>query len=67
LFFDELRITQVLFNWRVLKLGNRVDDTVQTASATNSVSVQNQTVSTGVSLAWTASDILQLYVRGTVS
>ena len=38
--------------------GNRVDDTVMTASTTNSVTVQNQTKSTGAALAWTASDIV---------
>ena len=32
--------------------------TVQTASTTTSVTVQNQTVSTGAALAWSASDIL---------
>jgi hypothetical protein len=40
---------------------NRADQrTVQTASATNTVSVQNQTISTGAALVWTASDILSL-------
>jgi len=40
--------------------GNRADDTVQTASTTTAVIVQNQTKSTGAAVAWTASDILQL-------
>jgi len=34
--------------------------TVQTASATTTVTVQNQTISTGAALVWTASDILSL-------
>lgn len=38
--------------------GNRADDSVQTASTTTTVSVQNQTKSTGAAVAWTASDIL---------
>lgn len=38
---------------------NRADQrTVQTASTTTSATVQNQTISTGAALAWTASDIL---------
>lgn len=40
--------------------GNRADDTVQTASTTTTITVQNQTKSTGAAAAWTASDILQL-------
>lgn len=40
---------------------NRADQrTVQTASSTTSVTVQNQTISTGAALAWTASDVLTL-------
>lgn len=40
---------------------NRADQrTVQTASTTTSVTVQNQTVSTGAALAWTASNVLVL-------
>lgn len=40
---------------------NRADQrTVQTASATTTVTVQNQTISTGAALVWTASDILSL-------
>jgi hypothetical protein len=39
---------------------NRADDTVQTASATTSITVQNQTKSTGAAVAWTASDTLSL-------
>ena len=38
---------------------NRADQrTVQTASTTTSATVQNQTISSGASLAWTASDVL---------
>lgn len=38
---------------------NRADQrTVQTARTTTSATVQNQTISTGAALAWTASDIL---------
>lgn len=38
---------------------NRGDQrTVQTASTTTSVTIQNQTISTGVALAWTASDVV---------
>jgi len=33
---------------------------VQTAGATTTVTVQNQTISTGAALAWSASDILSL-------
>lgn len=44
---------------------NRADQrTVQTASTTTTVSVQNQTISTGAALAWTASDILALSCTG---
>jgi hypothetical protein len=40
---------------------NRADQhTVLTASGTNSITVQNQTISTGAALAWTASDILRV-------
>jgi hypothetical protein len=39
-------------------VGNRADDTVMTASTTNSVTVQNQTKSSGAATAWTASDTL---------
>lgn len=42
------------------KAANRTDDTVQTASTVTSISVQNQTVSTGAAVAWAASDILTL-------
>jgi hypothetical protein len=38
--------------------GNRADDTVMTASTTNTVTFQNQTKSTGAAVAWTASDVL---------
>lgn len=46
------------------KLGHRADNTVQTASTTNTISVENQTVSTGAAVAWTASDILQIKCNG---
>ena len=47
------------------KAANRADQsTVQTASTTTSVTIQNQTMSTGAALAWTASDIVQLKCRG---
>ena len=40
---------------------NRADQrSVQTAGATTTVTVQNQTISTGAALAWSASDILSL-------
>lgn len=40
---------------------NRADQrTVQMASTTASVTIQNQTVSTGAALAWTASDVVSL-------
>lgn len=42
------------------KNSNRADNTVQTASTTTTVSVQNQTTSSGAALAWTASDTLRL-------
>lgn len=43
---------------------NRADQrTVQTATTTTSVTVQNQTISTGAALAWTASDVLTLSCR----
>ena len=38
--------------------------TVQTATTTTSVTVQNQTISTGAALAWTASDVLALTCMG---
>ena len=38
--------------------GNRADDTVMTASNGTTVTVQNQTKSTGAAVAWTASDVL---------
>ena len=44
---------------------NRADQrTVQTATTTTSVTVQNQTISSGAALAWTASDILALMCFG---
>jgi|GEM_PF-2330185 len=43
---------------------NRADQrTVQTASTTKTVTVQNQTVSTGAALPWTAADVLTLQCR----
>jgi len=43
---------------------NRADQrTVQTATTTTSVTVRNQTISTGAALAWTASDVLTLSCR----
>jgi hypothetical protein len=38
--------------------------TVQTASTTTSVTVENQTISTGAAVAWTASDVLALTCLG---
>lgn len=47
------------------KAANRADQgTFQTATSTTSVTIQNQTVSTGAALAWTASDIIQLSCSG---
>lgn len=44
---------------------NRADQrTVQTASTTSTVTIQNQTISTGAALAWTASDIVRLLCVG---
>lgn len=44
---------------------NRGDQrTVQTASTTGTVTIQNQTISTGAALAWTASDKVMLSCRG---
>lgn len=42
---------------------NRADDTVQTANTTTTVTVQNQTKSTGAAVAWTASDTLNVSCR----
>lgn len=39
---------------------HRADNTRQTASTTTSVTLENQTTSTGAALAWTASDILRV-------
>jgi len=50
---------------RTAVLGNVADaHTVQIATGTTSVTVENQTVSTGVVAVWTASDILQLMCIG---
>lgn len=44
---------------------NRADQrTVQTTGGTTTVTVQNQTISTGAALAWTASDVLRLTCAG---
>lgn len=40
--------------------GHRADNTVQTASSTTTVTIENQTKSTGAAVAWTASDIIRL-------
>ena len=43
---------------------NRVgQETVQTASTTTTITVQNQTIATGAALAWTASDKLNIGCR----
>ncbi len=50
---------------RTGQAANRADQhTVQTATTTTSITVQNQTISTGAALAWSASDILQIACRG---
>lgn len=41
-------------------VGNRADNTVQISYTTTNVTVQNQTKSTGVGVAWTASDVVLL-------
>jgi hypothetical protein len=47
------------------KAANRADSgTFQTATTTTSVTIQNQTLSTGAALAWVASDVVQLSCRG---
>jgi len=43
---------------------HRADNTRQTASATGTVTVENQTTSTGAAVAWGASDILSLNCGG---
>lgn len=46
---------------RTAVAANRANQwTVQTAATTTTVTVQNQTISTGAALAWTASDVLHL-------
>jgi hypothetical protein len=40
--------------------GHRADNTVQTASTTTSITIENQTKSTGAAVAWTASDIVRI-------
>jgi hypothetical protein len=39
---------------------HRADNTVQTASTTTSVTLENQTKSTGAAVAWTAGDVLRV-------
>jgi hypothetical protein len=39
---------------------HRADDTVQTASTAGSITIENQTKSTGAAVAWTASDIVRI-------
>jgi hypothetical protein len=39
---------------------HRADNTRHTASSTTSVTIENQTISTGAAVAWTASDIVEL-------
>jgi hypothetical protein len=39
---------------------HRADNTVQTASTTTSITIENQTKSTGAAVAWTASDIVRI-------
>jgi hypothetical protein len=39
---------------------HRADDTVQTASTTTSITIENQTKSTGAAVAWAASDIIRI-------
>ena len=47
------------------KAANRADQgTFQTATTTTTVTIQNQTISTGAALAWTASDIIQMSCTG---
>jgi hypothetical protein len=46
------------------KAAHRADDTVQTASTTTTITVENQTVSTGAAVAWAASDILKISCTG---
>ena len=47
------------------KAANRADQgTFQTATTTTTVTIQNQTISTGAALAWTASDIIQMICTG---
>jgi hypothetical protein len=42
------------------KAAHRADQTVQTAGTNNSVTLENQTVSTGAAVAWTTGDILRI-------
>jgi hypothetical protein len=41
-------------------LGHRADNTIQTASTTTTITIENQTKSSGAAVAWTASDIVNL-------
>jgi hypothetical protein len=49
-----------MVNNNTASAAHRADNTVQTASTTNSVTIENQTKSTGAAVAWTASDALRL-------
>jgi hypothetical protein len=40
--------------------GHRADNTRQTASSTTTATIENQTISTGAAVAWTASDIIRV-------
>lgn len=40
--------------------GHRADNTVQTASSATSITIENQTKSTGAAVAWTASDVVRI-------
>lgn len=44
--------------------GHRADDTVMTASTSTTVTIENQTKTTGAAVAWTASDIVVLLCGG---
>jgi hypothetical protein len=48
-----------VFNITALAANRANQWTVQTASSTTTVTVQNQTISTGAALAWTASDVVR--------
>lgn len=50
----------VVFNITALAANRVGQETVETASTTTTVTVQNQTIATGAALAWTASDVVRL-------